>query len=193
MQRKGHHFALIFFLSTFFPPVFLPFSRCCLDPLLLTCSLLANPGLFLFLPHLSSPPNSSFPFGLQSDDRPLQHYIAVSSPTNTTYVVQYALANLTGKATNLTREQCQDPSKVPNESKDLYEYSWVQGPWNSNKTERLPQCVRSTVRLARALSPAFELSQWSSTEYSTWAESRWKDIQARIFLIASKELEVRAA
>ncbi|XP_031245749.1 nicastrin [Mastomys coucha] len=123
------------------------------------------------------------------DDGPLQHYIAVSSPTNTTYVVQYALANLTGKATNLTREQCQDPSKVPNESKDLYEYSWVQGPWNSNKTERLPRCVRSTVRLARALSPAFELSQWSSTEYSTWAESRWKDIQARIFLIASKELE----
>lgn len=71
----------------------------------------------------------------------------------------------------------------------LYEYSWVQGPWNSNKTERLPRCVRSTVRLARALSPAFELSQWSSTEYSTWAESRWKDIQARIFLIASRELE----
>lgn len=103
--------------------------------------------------------------------------------------MQYALANLTGKVTNLTQEQCQDPSKVPNESKDLYEYSWVQGPWNSNKTERLPRCVRSTVRLARALSPAFELSQWSSTEYSTWAESRWKDIQARIFLIASKELE----
>lgn len=73
----------------------------------------------------------------------------------------------------------------------LYDYSWVQGPLNSNKTERLPRCVRSTVRLARALSPAFELSQWGSTEYSTWSESRWKDIQARIFLIASKELEVR--
>ncbi|MEJ1270371.1 nicastrin [Cricetulus griseus] len=123
------------------------------------------------------------------DDGPLQHYIAVTSPTNTTYVVQYALANLTGKVTNLTREQCQDPSKVPNESKALYDYSWVQGPLNSNKTERLPRCVRSTVRLARALSPAFELSQWGSTEYSTWAESRWKDIQARIFLVASKELE----
>ncbi|KAM5237257.1 nicastrin isoform 3-T3 [Ctenodactylus gundi] len=120
---------------------------------------------------------------------PLQHYIAVSSPTNTTYVVQYALANLTGKATNLTREQCQDPSKVPNENKDLYEYSWVQGPLNANETDRLPRCVRSTARLARALSPAFELSQWSSTDYSTWTESRWKDIRARIFLIASKELE----
>ncbi|KAM9686146.1 nicastrin isoform 1-T1 [Trichechus inunguis] len=123
-------------------------------------------------------------------DGPLQHYIAVSSPTNTTYVVQYALANLTGMVINLTREQCQDPSKVPNENKDLYDYSWVQGPLNSNETDRLPRCVRSTARLARALSPAFELRQWSSTEYSTWTESRWKDIRARIFLIASKELEV---
>ncbi|ELK03354.1 nicastrin isoform X2 [Pteropus alecto] len=122
-------------------------------------------------------------------DGPLQHYIAVSSPTNTTYIVQCALANLTGEVTDLTREQCQDPSKVPNENKDLYEYTWVQGPMNSNQTDRLPRCVRSTARLARALSPAFELGQWGSTEYSTWTESRWKDISARIFLIASKELE----
>uniref|UniRef100_A0A8C0STR5 Nicastrin n=1 Tax=Canis lupus familiaris TaxID=9615 RepID=A0A8C0STR5_CANLF len=122
-------------------------------------------------------------------DGPLQHYIAVSSPTNTTYVVQYALANLTGQVVDLTREQCQDPSKVPNENKDLYEYAWVQGPLNSNETDRLPHCVRSTARLARALSPAFELRQWGSTEYSTWTESRWKDIRARIFLIASRELE----
>ncbi|XP_040859347.1 nicastrin isoform X2 [Ochotona curzoniae] len=52
-------------------------------------------------------------------DSPLQHYIAVSSPTNTTYIVQYALANLTGQVMNLTREQCQDPSKVPSENKDF--------------------------------------------------------------------------
>nr|XP_020740691.1 nicastrin isoform X2 [Odocoileus virginianus texanus] len=122
-------------------------------------------------------------------DGPLQHYIAVSSPTNTTYVVQYALANLTGKVIDLTREQCQDPSQVPTEDKDLYEYAWVQGPLDANETDRLPRCVRSTARLARALSPAFELKQWGSTEYSTWTESRWKDIRARIFLIASKELE----
>uniref|UniRef100_A0AC11EQ64 Nicastrin n=1 Tax=Ovis aries TaxID=9940 RepID=A0AC11EQ64_SHEEP len=122
-------------------------------------------------------------------DGPLQHYIAVSSPTNATYVVQYALANLTGKVLDLTREQCQNPSQVPTENKDLYEYTWVQGPLNANETDRLPRCVRSTARLARALSPAFELEQWGSTEYSTWTESRWKDIRARIFLIASKELE----
>lgn len=72
----------------------------------------------------------------------------------------------------------------------LYEYMWVQGPLDANKTHRLPYCVRSTVRLTRALSPAFELGQWGSTEYSTWTESRWKDVSARIFLVASKELEV---
>lgn len=99
------------------------------------------------------------------------------------------MANLTGKVLDLTREQCQNPSQVPTENKDLYEYTWVQGPLNANETDRLPRCVRSTARLARALSPAFELEQWGSTEYSTWTESRWKDIRARIFLIASKELE----
>lgn len=72
----------------------------------------------------------------------------------------------------------------------LYEYMWVQGPLDANETHRLPYCVRSTVRLTRALSPAFELGQWGSTEYSTWTESRWKDVSARIFLVASKELEV---
>lgn len=65
------------------------------------------------------PPDSSLPLGPQSGDSPLQHYIAVSSPTNTTYIVQYALANLTGQVMNLTREQCQDPSKVPSENKDV--------------------------------------------------------------------------
>lgn len=33
--------------------------------------------------------------------------------------MQYALANLTGKVMDLTREQCQDPSKIPTENKDV--------------------------------------------------------------------------
>ncbi|XP_007481708.1 nicastrin isoform X2 [Monodelphis domestica] len=122
-------------------------------------------------------------------DGPLQHYIAVSSPINTTYVVQYVLANLTGTVVNLTREECQDPKKTQDANKDLYEYAWVQGPVDPSGTSRLSQCVRSTARLVKAVSPAFELQQWESSEYSTWTESRWKDIRARIFLVASKELE----
>lgn len=75
-------------------------------------------------------------------------------------------------------------------SLQLYEYAWVQGSLEPNSTSRVPYCVRSTVHLSKALSPAFELRQWGSTEYSTWTESRWKEIHARIFLVASKELEV---
>lgn len=75
-------------------------------------------------------------------------------------------------------------------SLQLYDYAWVQGSLDPNSTTRVPYCVRSTVHLTKALSPAFELRQWGSTEYSTWTESRWKEIRARIFLVASKELEV---
>lgn len=75
-------------------------------------------------------------------------------------------------------------------SLQMYDYAWVQGSLDPNSTSRVPYCVRSTVRLSKALSPAFELREWGSTEYSTWTESRWKEIRARIFLVASKELEV---
>ncbi|XP_074931391.1 nicastrin [Phalacrocorax aristotelis] len=119
-----------------------------------------------------------------------QHYVAVSSPVNTTYLVQYVLANLTGTVVNLTKEECLNPEKIPSSEKEMYEYAWVQGSLDPNSTSRVPYCVRSTVHLSKALSPAFELRQWGSTEYSTWTESRWKEIRARIFLVASKELEI---
>ncbi|XP_063032370.1 nicastrin isoform X2 [Melospiza melodia melodia] len=119
-----------------------------------------------------------------------QHYVAVSSPTNTTQLLQAVLGNLTGISANLSREQCQNPGKTPGTMPELYEYWWVQGPLDGNSTSRIPGCVRSGVRLSPALSPAFELRRWDSREFSTWTESRWKDIRARIFLVASRELEL---
>ncbi|NWW69822.1 NICA protein, partial [Climacteris rufus] len=119
-----------------------------------------------------------------------QHYVAVSSPVNTTYLVQFVLANLTGAWVNLTKEECLNPEKSPAADSQLYEYSWVQGPLDPGSRSRSPGCVRSGARLSKALSPAFELRQWGSREYSTWTESRWKDIRARIFLVASRELEM---
>ncbi|NXM22788.1 NICA protein, partial [Ploceus nigricollis] len=119
-----------------------------------------------------------------------QHYVAVSSPTNTTQLLQAVLGNLTGASVNLSREQCQNPGKTPGTLPELYEYWWVQGPLDGNSTSRIPGCVRSSVRLSPALSPAFELRRWDSQEFSTWTESRWKDIRARIFLVASRELEL---
>lgn len=73
----------------------------------------------------------------------------------------------------------------------MYEYRWVQGAAPPNSTNRQGYCVRSTVRLSKALSPAFDLREYTSKDYSTWTESRWKVIKGRIFLVASHDLEVR--
>lgn len=48
-----------------------------------------------------------------------QHYVAVSSPVNTTYLVQYVLANLTGTVVNLTKEECLNPEKTPSSEKEV--------------------------------------------------------------------------
>ncbi|KAJ8409795.1 hypothetical protein AAFF_G00218540 [Aldrovandia affinis] len=123
---------------------------------------------------------------------PPQYYVGVSnSPVNTpTRLVQYILANLIGTPRNLTQEQCQNPEGVEGESKELYSYYWVQGPVPPNSTQGEAYCVRASVRLTKAYSPAFELQDYSSQNYSTWTESRWKLIRARIFLVASRELEL---
>ncbi|XP_054847943.1 LOW QUALITY PROTEIN: nicastrin [Eublepharis macularius] len=119
------------------------------------------------------------------ENEPPPYYIAVSKPVNATYLVHYVLANLTGTVANLTKENCLSSDG------DLYEYAWVQGPQDPNSTSsRLPFCVRSAVHLSSAISPAFELREWGSTQYSTWTESRWKELHARIFLVASKQLEI---
>lgn len=72
----------------------------------------------------------------------------------------------------------------------IYNYMWVQGSTPPNGTERQGFCVRSTARLSKAVSPAFDLKEYTSNDYSTWTESRWKSISGRIFLVASHDLEV---
>lgn len=72
----------------------------------------------------------------------------------------------------------------------IYNYAWVQGAAPPNSTKREGACVRSTVHLSKAVSPAFELREFTSKNYSTWTESRWKSIKGRIFLVASHDLEV---
>ncbi|XP_036374870.1 nicastrin [Megalops cyprinoides] len=125
---------------------------------------------------------------------PLQYYVGVSGPPRpiklTTRLVQYVLAHLTGNATNLTQSQCQNPENLEGESKELWSYLWVRGSVPSNSSQGEAYCVRAPVRLSKAVSPAFELQDYGSQDYSTWTESRWKLIRARIFLVASRELEM---
>ncbi|KAJ8272554.1 hypothetical protein GJAV_G00090570 [Gymnothorax javanicus] len=127
--------------------------------------------------------------------QPPQYYVGVlmapSQMSIVTRLVQHILANFTGTQVNLTQAQCQKPDSVEGESKELYDYLWVQGSPNStNSSQGEQHCVRTPVRLAKAYSPAFELKEYGSHDYSTWTESRWKKIEARIFLVASRELEM---
>ncbi|KAF7692488.1 nicastrin [Silurus meridionalis] len=124
---------------------------------------------------------------------PPQYYVSLTQtqqPKSVTTFVRYILANMTGTATILNQSQCQNPKDIPGENRDLYAYEWVSGPASENHTAGEPFCVRAPVRIARAVSPAFELRQYGSREYSTWTESRWKNIGARIFLVASPQLQM---
>uniref|UniRef100_A0A4W5JXT5 Nicastrin n=1 Tax=Hucho hucho TaxID=62062 RepID=A0A4W5JXT5_9TELE len=120
----------------------------------------------------------------------LREHSATTDANALTYLVQYLLANLTGTATNLTQSQCKKPDELPNESTYVYSYLWVQGMVPPNSTQRESFCVRTAVRRVMAVSPAFDLGDYVSKEYSTWTESQRKFIKARIFLVASRDLEM---
>lgn len=132
-------------------------------------------------------------YASQLMDRPTNFYIGVVQQlSEPTLLVQYLLANLTGSVVNVTQDDCKNQrrDKDDKESKHLYSYMWVQGPLAPNSTERASFCVRSTVHSSKAVSPAFDLKDYTSTDYSTWTESRWKKISGRIFLVASHDLEM---
>ncbi|XP_018533654.1 nicastrin [Lates calcarifer] len=126
-------------------------------------------------------------------NRPPNFYVGVvQQSSEPTLLVQYLLANLTGSTINITQDNCKNQREDESDkvSKHMYNYMWVQGAAPPNSTEREGYCVRSTARLSKALSPAFDLEQYTSKNFSTWTESRWKFIKGRIFLVASHELEM---
>ncbi|XP_076847547.1 nicastrin [Brachyhypopomus gauderio] len=139
------------------------------------------------------PPEAASGHGSILESGPPQYYIGLRQDKmakSVTRLVQFVLANATGTAIPLNKTQCLKPNDVPGESVDLYSYYWVSGPPSVNSSAGDPYCLRASVRLAKALSPAFELPEYGSREYSTWTESRWKTIRARIFLVASPQLEM---
>uniref|UniRef100_A0A3B3CTH1 Nicastrin n=1 Tax=Oryzias melastigma TaxID=30732 RepID=A0A3B3CTH1_ORYME len=140
-------------------------------------SELVSKMLYTFLVRVN---NSWFDQLVKSDwtgNRPTNFYIGVTGQyfSEPALMVQCILANLTGSIANITEGNCQDKKMDKDE--------------NMNK-DRDSFCVRSLVRQSKALSPAFELSEYTSKNYSTWAESRWSAIKGRIFLVASHDLEM---
>ncbi|KAL6103809.1 ncstn [Pungitius sinensis] len=126
-------------------------------------------------------------------DQPVNLYVGVvQQNSELTTLVQHLLANLTGTTLNITQENCktQREYEQDKENKHMFNYFWVQGAAPPNGTEREGFCTRSTARRSSAMSPAFDLREYTSKDYSTWTESRWKSISGRIFLVASPELEM---
>ncbi|KAJ3595186.1 hypothetical protein NHX12_004490 [Muraenolepis orangiensis] len=124
---------------------------------------------------------------------PPEYYVGVHGSTNNTAssLVYYVLANLTGTALNISRDNCTKREFTDDtESTHMNSYMWVQGVTPPNATEPVSYCVRSTARISRAESPAFLLKDYRSSNFSTWTESRWIRIGARIFLVAGPDLEM---
>lgn len=136
---------------------------------------------------LIQPNNSWFRSILSSEyhkilEKPLNFYVSVQKPVSVTTIVQNILINFTGSVTNLTQPSCIADKQPMGE---LFFYQWIKGLNESDS-----RCVQTPVWLSPALSPAFHLRDLSSREYSTWTESRWKEISARIYLVSSKQLEI---
>lgn len=91
-----------------------------------------------------------------------QHYVAVSSPVNTTYLVQYVLANLTGTVVNLTKEECLSPEKTPSSEKE------VSSHWSG---------MRAKDRSVRFAFEESGLGMLSVARNNTW--ENWETSQTR--------------
>ncbi|KAG1697198.1 Nicastrin [Nymphon striatum] len=101
-------------------------------------------------------------------------YVGVSSVTNgLTVATSYLLQYLTGSFKNVSKDQCISNGDVL--------VNWISGPDLNNTGV----CWQSLVFNHTAVSPAFAEKDWSSTEYSTWTESRWNNFSIRLFLKAS--------
>jgi nicastrin len=108
---------------------------------------------------------------------PLQRYVSVSSPLGHEVVgwTYRVLGFVLSEKIEKVKENC---TTLP--------YYWLPG--SSKKGE----CRYTTQNFSLAYSPAFEEEEnynYSSNYYSTWTESTWHDLSARIFLRPSSSHE----
>ncbi|XP_021351331.1 nicastrin-like isoform X2 [Mizuhopecten yessoensis] len=127
---------------------------------------------------------------LLESSTPYPFYVGVTNTDNhVTSLTKRLLSLYTGdKQENVTESNCNAPAKYK-----VYGYTWMQGALEPGSTNREGSCIRSTVSLTSAKSPAFDITDydWHSGEYSTWTESSWRQdaISVRVFLIPSEQME----
>ncbi|CAL1287374.1 unnamed protein product [Larinioides sclopetarius] len=117
---------------------------------------------------------------------PYPLYVSVDSGGHTkanaiTIFTRYLLAYLTGEQEH-DRDRKNCTGSVQNQ---IYHYDWMAG----SEENTTGVCIKSTVMYTNAMSPAYVLNEWKSTEYSTWTESVWLETTARIFVQPGKTQE----
>ncbi|XP_065900385.1 nicastrin-like [Dysidea avara] len=125
--------------------------------------------------------------------QPYNRYVTVSSRINGVTIQVYYLMTymLARQHTTLNQSACNALKKYNNE---MWVTSWVRGTAYNDSCHGhscLGTCLNSSrVQFHFAESPAFDLEDYQSTTYSTWAESTWNAVQLRMYLMTSIEHQV---
>ncbi|XP_068731968.1 nicastrin-like [Montipora capricornis] len=116
---------------------------------------------------------------LKTYEKTFPRYVSVNKVMNTfTTTIHSLLLYFTGYRWHPKSEECSDSEGV------------VKADMQGKDSGSDGICVSGSVFYSPAVSPAFVLQKYDSTEYSTWAESVWgNDLTVRLFLIASPQLE----
>ncbi|XP_057302420.1 nicastrin-like [Hydractinia symbiolongicarpus] len=114
-------------------------------------------------------------------NQPYSRYISVNQIQNpVTQFINRLLAYYTGE--ELPEKECN--GKTGNSFPKALSYTVMKG-----RGEYI--CVRASTYMTIAQSPAFEINDHDSTEYSTWAESMWSgEMGVQMFLVANPTSEV---
>lgn len=120
-------------------------------------------------------------------DKPLSYYVGVSHVYSAVPLVTgAALALLTGSRTNFSQVDCHNNASTD----QVYQYIWVSSQWDDPDSSKV--CLKTTMNFSVAVSPAFAIDGYnmSSGQYSTWTESVWSELTAKMFLKPSLRQEV---
>jgi nicastrin len=148
---------------------------------LLHC-FLVNANCSFFRSRLSPQQGRALP------SRPIYRYVSVSrSVSDVTSIVYSLMANFTGEV-NTSISECSD-CNTPENTQTFYNTP-ISGneTYNDDGTDCL--CVKSYTHFHDAVSPAFDLKDYTSTYYSTWTESQWTSTGVRIYVISYVGLEI---
>ncbi|XP_048006054.1 nicastrin isoform X2 [Leguminivora glycinivorella] len=105
--------------------------------------------------------------------RPAPLYVGVATYlSSATAFAGHLMALLAGQHLTLNKTEC-DAAASPD-----FSYYWLRG-WNHSGV-----CIETNMNFSEAISPAFIVPEYDFTsgEYSTWTESVWQAMWARVFV-----------